>query len=530
MLERTESMAHLASFEWDAVADVTTWSPEMFRIFRRDPALGVPDLAGQQELYTPESTQRLYAAVEKALAEGLPYELELMTVQPDGEQRPGFVIAYPERNAQGKVVRISGLVQDVTERRNHEKECLKIEKLESLGVLAGGIAHDFNNILTGIMGNISLALQMIEPHHQAHQRLKDAEKASKRAGELAQQLLTFARGGDPVKRTVLVQKVIQESVSLVLSGSTVKAQVEVADSLQTIEADEGQICQVFNNILINATQALPAGGIVEISARNETLPAENAAGLPPGPYVKISFADPGVGIAADVLQKIFDPYFTTKPTGTGLGLASAHSIISRHGGKITATSTVGVGTTFHIVLPSSGKTSAEEAPAGQKTEAGAHRGGAVLVMDDEPMIRDLATQMLAHLGYQAVTCAEGSQAVSLYRAALETGSPFVAVIMDLTIPAGMGGKEAARSILAIDRSAYLIVSSGYSTDPIMADFAAYGFRAVVAKPYSMAEFQRLLGSLARSWFFRTGFCGTYAGFADCAASCRSAPAAPLWGG
>ncbi|MEI6702755.1 MAG: ATP-binding protein, partial [Deltaproteobacteria bacterium] len=390
---------------------------------------------------------------------------------------------------------ILGIAVDITQRKEHEKELLKIEKLESLGVLAGGIAHDFNNILTGIMGNISFALMFLDPTHKSYKRLTEAEKASVRARELAQQLLTFARGGEPVKKIVSINQLIRESVSLVLSGTNVRGVFDVPDSLHTVEADEGQISQVFRNIIINATHAMPGGGTLTVIARNEKLAIKNTQALPAGMYARISFTDNGCGISTDDLQKIFDPYFTTKSTGNGLGLASAHSIISRHRGNINATSVVGKGTTFTIYLPSTGETGTGYKVDIPKYDAGAHRGGLILVMDDDGIIRELASEMLEYLGYEVETCAEGTEAVALYKAARQSGKPFAAVIMDLTIPAGMGGKEAAQQILAIDPSACLIVSSGYSNDPIMADFTMYGFRAAVAKPYSMAEFSRLLGSL-----------------------------------
>ncbi len=484
LMDRTENMVHLASFEWDVDLDLVTWSPEMFRIFGRDPALGVPNLAGQQELYTPASAQLLYEAVNKALAEGVPYELELMAVRVDGTQRPCSIKAYPDRDASGRVIRITGLVQDITEQKEYEKERLKIDRLESLGVLAGGIAHDFNNILTGVLGNISFALASADPSQKSYQLLTEAERASKRAAELARQLLTFARGGEPIKTTISVKTLVRESVSLVLSGSKVRAVFDFAEALQTIEGDEGQISQVITNLMINAAQAMPAGGTVTVTARNETLPS--------GQFVRLSFADEGGGIPAEDLPRIYDPYFTTKPAGTGLGLASARSIINRHGGTIQVDSTGSSGTTFSLFLPSTGLADTSLRPAGLTKGKETHQGGTVLVMDDEKSICDMTAAMLVYLGYQAVTCTEGAAAVAAYQEALMHGKAFVAVIMDLTIPAGLGGKEAAQKILALDPAAKLIVSSGYSNDPILADFPNYGFRAAIAKPFTLSEFSRVL--------------------------------------
>ena len=363
-------------------------------------------------------------------------------------------------------------------------------------MLAGGIAHDFNNILTGILGNISFAQMFVEASHKAHRPLAEAEKASLRAGELAQQLLSFAKGGEPVKRTVSVQQLVNESLSLMLRGSNVRAVVEISDPLNAIEADEGQISQVFNNIIINATHAMPGGGTLTVSAGNEILGPANPYALLAGRYVRIAFADQGCGIPESDLSRIFDPYFSTKATGSGLGLASANSIVSRHGGCISVSSQVGQGTTFTIHLPALAKSYGAHKTTGDRPAAGQHHGGSILVMDDEEMIRELAAEMLGHLGYRVTTCINGEEAVANYLAAHSSGSPFSAVIMDLTIPGGMGGKEAARQILEIDPLARLIVSSGYSSDPIMSDYLRYGFSAVVAKPYKVSELGQALEALA----------------------------------
>jgi nitrogen-specific signal transduction histidine kinase/CheY-like chemotaxis protein len=388
-----------------------------------------------------------------------------------------------------------GAILDITDRKKLEQEQLKNEKLESLGVLAGGIAHDFNNILTGIMGNISFAQMFLDATHKSHKPLVEAEKASMRATELARQLLTFARGGEPIKKVVSPQLLLNETVSLVLHGSNVRGDVDIPASIHAIEADEGQICQVFHNIIINATQAMPGGGTLAVTARNETISGINTLFLPAGNYVRITFSDQGCGISEDDLKKIFDPYFTTKLTGNGLGLASASSIVSRHGGNITATSVVGTGTTFTIHLPSTGEPFTQVQTGEDSHSAVDHMSGAILVMDDEEMIRVMSAEMLDYLGYRVTTCLNGSEAVELYAAAGQSGAPFSAVIMDLTIPGGMGGKETAEQILAIDPKACLIVSSGYSNDPIMSDYRSYGFAGAVAKPYNMKDFSSLLSSV-----------------------------------
>ncbi|NTV50352.1 MAG: PAS domain S-box protein [Geobacteraceae bacterium] len=406
----------------------------------------------------------------------------------------GMVVS---RSEDSKPLRMIGTHTDITVRKEHEKEQLKIEKLESLGILAGGIAHDFNNILTGIIGNISLAQIFLDATHRSHKPLVEAEKASIRATELAHQLLTFARGGEPVKKVVSVQNIAKETISLVLHGSNVKGNVDIPDSVHAIEADEGQMSQVFHNIIINATQAMPGGGSLTITAQNESLDAANTIALPAGDYVRISFIDQGCGISEDNLKKIFDPYFTTKSAGNGLGLASVHSIVSRHGGHIAVSSITGKGTTFTIHLPSIGETYAKRQTSSAAQTIRNDKGGSILVMDDEKMIRDMTTEMLEYIGYKVTTCENGAEAITLYKTASESGAAFSAVIMDLTIPGGMGGKETAEQILAFDPMACLLVSSGYSNDPIMSDYSTYGFSAAVAKPYKIIELGQLLSAIVK---------------------------------
>lgn len=380
-----------------------------------------------------------------------------------------------------------------SENKRIEAQMLNMQKLESLGVLAGGIAHDFNNILTGIMGNISFAQMLVETEHRARAPLQKAEKASHRAAELAAQLLTFAKGGQPIKKAFSVKALASESLSLVLRGTNIKGILEIPDTI--IEADEGQISQAFNNLIINAVHAMPGGGTLLIKGEPLNLAEKDRLGLQGESYIRLSFIDEGCGIQEGDLKKIFDPYFTTKANGSGLGLASTHSIVARHGGLILASSTVGQGSTFTVYLPSTLRSLPEvtyevdEAPAETN-------GGSVLIMDDEEMIRDLAAAMLTELGYQVESCADGVEAVSRYREAMAAGAPFSAVIMDLTIPGGMGGKQAAEMILAMDPDARLIVSSGYSNDPVMAQHADAGFRATLLKPYTVSDIAQVLHSLS----------------------------------
>lgn len=453
------------------------------------------NLAEVYETYRYGTNER-YPAEEMPIVRGMYGDVttidDLLVVRPDGTSKLLGISGTPVLDSNGHIWASLVCFQDITDRRENENERLKVQKLESLGVLAGGIAHDFNNILTGVVGNISLAKMFIGDSHKAYSTLVGAEKASMRATELARQLLTFAKGGDPVKRVFSLKNLVKECVSLVLHGSNVSCTVDIPDSIHAIKADEGQISQAIHNIIINATQAMPGGGALTLSARNEILDVKNSMKLPPGTYIRIACTDEGCGITDSDLRKIFDPYFTTKVSGTGLGLASTHSIIIKHGGHISVSSMVDKGTTFTIHLPSIGETFSEYEAESVSPPVEHQNSGSILVMDDEELIRELAAAMLLEIGYEVTTCADGREAVSHYLSAIESGTPFTAVIMDLTIPGGMGGKEAAREILSIDQSARLIVSSGYSNDPIMSDYNAYGFEGAIAKPYMIGELAQIL--------------------------------------
>jgi PAS domain S-box-containing protein len=380
------------------------------------------------------------------------------------------------------------VIRDITELHRARQEKLKTEKLESLGVLAGGIAHDFNNILSVILGNISLSrIQMHDPDKVA-QRLEDAENATVRAKDLTQQLLTFSRGGDPVKKVVNLSSLLREAAGFAIHDSVVTCEFYLADDLWPVEADDGQLSQVIHNLMINAIQAMPNGGTITIAARNIETRAEKNR------FVKISVTDTGTGIPDDLLQKIFDPYFTTKQQGSGLGLASCFSIIRKHAGKIRVESTMGKGTTFHISLPAAEQVEAAEPAASPEVKRGK---GCVLVMDDEEMVREITKSMLEECGYLVECVENGSEAVELYERRSREGTPFAAVVMDLTIPGGMGGKEAIASLLQIDPEVKAIVSSGYATDPVMANYREYGFRGVLCKPYRLQEMGRVLEELLK---------------------------------
>jgi PAS domain S-box-containing protein len=378
-----------------------------------------------------------------------------------------------------------------------EEERLRADKLESIGTLAGGIAHDFNNLLTGIMGNIGMVKANTKPNETTYEMLEEAEKAATRARDLTQQLLTFARGGKPLKKPVQIAEIIKESATFALRGSKAKLELSLPDDLWLIEADEGQISQVINNLIINADEAMPEGGRLKIQIANVTLRKKATPLLPSGNYVRIDIADTGIGIDAEQLSKIFEPYFTTKKRGSGLGLTTAYSIVRNHGGIVLAESIPNKGSTFHVYLPATKKPLTK---GGKKmtAEIAGQAGGKILVMDDEEIIRKMLTNMLSLAGYIVELSADGAEALKKYQEARKAGDPFSAVIMDLTIPGGMGGKEAVQKLLEIDPNATVIVSSGYANDPIMSDYKSYGFKAVIAKPYSAKQLQvTLSGLLAR---------------------------------
>jgi PAS domain S-box-containing protein len=414
------------------------------------------------------------------------YQIEKRYIRKNGATLWGDVAVSAIYDVYGQIEVIIVTVIDITNRKLAENELQRMQKLESLGLLAGGIAHDFNNLLTGILGNVTLARMESGSNTDTADILHEAERACIRASQLTQQLLTFSKGGAPIKRVRKVGDLVRDTVRFTLRGSNVRAEFTIPDDLWSADIDEGQISQVFNNITINADQAMPHGGALTVSAENvriepKTLPVS------PGPYIKISIRDQGIGIPEHHLPSVFDPYFTTKQKGSGLGLATSYSIIRQHGGLITVESRVNVGSVFHIYLPASDVPVVEEHVKDKSTPAG---HGRVLIMDDEETIRQVADRLLRYLGYEVSSAADGKEAIEMYRQAMDEGRPFDVVITDLTIPGGMGGKEAIERLREIDPHVKGIVSSGYSSDPIMANYQDFGFRAVVTKPYDLSELGR----------------------------------------
>ncbi len=372
---------------------------------------------------------------------------------------------------------------EIAQREQTEEELLRARKLESLGVLAGGIAHDFNNFLTVVQGNIEVAKTRLSADEPAQPFLDQAASACQRAKFLSSQLLTFAKGGAPVRRVVSIAQLVTDAVHLARTGSPIAIELNVAEGLWSAHVDSGQIGQVLHNILINAREAMPRGGAIEVVAENIDRSDDTEA------HVRIAIRDNGCGIPPEVLGRIFDPYFTTKPGGTGLGLATAYAIVLKHGGNISVESTPGAGTAFTVDLPAS-----LEAPLPHASDALAVHSGSerLLVMDDDPALRILFKAVLTQLGYDVQTAADGAEAIALYETTKAAGKGFDAVLLDLTVTGGMGGVEAATKLKELDPAIKLIVSSGYSDAPVMSHFADYGFDAVILKPWTVKEMSEVL--------------------------------------
>ncbi len=443
-----------------------------------------------RDFFDELAAEKCFRVVNGVFRSGEPLrtcELEVNTTL--GSDRNLEFSATPMKDSAGRIVGFRGICRDITERKREEDELLKLEKLESIGVLAGGIAHDFNNVLTVIGGNISFAKLFCVPEDMCYKRLCEAERAGNRARQLTQRLLTFSKGGSPVKKSVSVTEIIQDSCSFTLWGSNVRCEFSIPEGIRAADVDEVQIGQVIGNLILNADQAMADGGIIRVAALNIDVSPGDGLPLSQGPYIRISVKDHGKGIPREILPKVFDPYFTTKSEGSGLGLATAYSIVKSHGGLITVESEPDAGTTFHVYLPAAARPPAENRDVEEKVPRGY---GRILLMDDEEAIRNLAGELLGMLGYEVVTAQDGAAAIDLFRSAEQSLNPFDAVILDMTVPGGMGGKEAIKQLIEIDPEVKAIVSSGYSNDPVMAHYEDHGFSGMVAKPYTARDLSNTL--------------------------------------
>ncbi|PKM88089.1 MAG: hybrid sensor histidine kinase/response regulator [Firmicutes bacterium HGW-Firmicutes-12] len=397
--------------------------------------------------------------------------------------------ASPQYDANGNIVGAIESIRDISFRKTIEQESIKTSKLESISLLAGGIAHDFNNFLTVILGNVSLLKRFMSSQDIIMRLLSEVEKSALQSTYLTQQLLTFSKGGTPIKEIINISQILVDSVNLALSGSNARCEFNIPENLWFIEADKGQINQVINNLIINAYQSMPHGGTINLNCENITVETKEALPLEPGKYVKITIKDEGIGISEENLSKIFDPYFTTKQYGHGLGLSTAYSIIKRHGGYISIESNTGKGTSFCVYIPSTTK---KDVLLTDQSEVLLYGSGNILVMDDDIKIRSLLKEILKYLGYKSDFASDGIEAIDLFIKAKELGEPYIGIIMDLTIPAGLGGKDTIAKLKDLDPDVKVIVSSGYSNDPIMADYNQYGFTGIIPKPYTIEKLGSVL--------------------------------------
>jgi signal transduction histidine kinase/CheY-like chemotaxis protein len=375
-----------------------------------------------------------------------------------------------------------------------EEEVLRAKKLEAVSRLAGGIAHDFNNVLTMVLGNLALAKLSAGLEEETEERITAAEKAILSAKSMTQQLLTFSKGGAPIKKTIDANRFIRDAAEFSARSSKLPCDVSLASPLDRIDIDHGQMTQALHQLILNAHHAMPQGGKVRVSGEARTLGPRDDLPLPHGKYVKIAVSDAGVGIPESHLPNIFDPYFTTKSAGGGLGLTIAHSIVAKHEGCIRVESKEKVGSTFNVYLPISENPVLEPAAAPAPENPPNDR---VLVMDDEEMIRSMLENLLGRFGYDVVVASDGAETVKAYKEASLSAKPFDGVILDLTVRDGVGGREAIQQLLAFDPEVKAIVSSGYSTDPIMSAHQDYGFKGVVSKPYNTQDLLKTLRQVIR---------------------------------
>lgn len=490
-LRRAQAVANIGSFDYDLANGRVRWSPQLYTIFGVDPRTFVPRLGDTLQFVPEDERAKVQRALETAITQHSPYRVEHRIRRRDGSER--IVLTQGEITSwdpSGRPLRIVGTSLDLTERRRTEEELRKRQQLESLGVLAGGIAHDFNNILTVIFGNIALAQLKTPPDSPAIEPLKEAEAGFKRAIDLTRQLLTFSKGGAPIRKTASLADLVADTARFVLRGSSVRVDLQIAPDLWPSHIDEGQISQAINNLVINAKEAMPQGGHLQIEARNVVLHAGNEFSIKPGRYVMLRIKDTGHGIPAHQKDNVFDPYYTTKPGGTGLGLTTTYSIIKRHDGHLTFNSRPGKGTTFYVYLPASEEAVPATDPPSVKPIS--HERGRVLLMDDDPAVRQVGERLLAQLGYSIALARNGEEALQLFGDAHARGEQFAAVILDLTVVGGMGGKDCLKHLRTLDPNANVLVSTGYSNDPVVAHFRQNGFQGVVPKPYQLEDLARAL--------------------------------------
>lgn len=502
--KESQRAARIGSYKTDFTTGLWVSSEVLDQIFGIDRNYR-RTVAGWLDIVHPDDRDTMDRYLrEEVIGKRKPFDMEYRIIRKsDGAVRWVNGLGTVTFGNDGTLLSLIGTIQDITERkqatedqRRMEQNVGNLQKLESLGMLAGGIAHDFNNLLGGVFGSVELALD-IATDPEVCELLGRTMGVMDTARGLTRQLMTFAKGGAPTLAPTLLFPLVREATLLALSGSRSQARFEMAEDLKPCDCDKTQINQVVTNLVINADQAMPMGGALTVTAVNVTLDGRTGPAVPTGAYVRISFRDEGVGIPPALLSKIFDPFFTTKQKGSGLGLAMVHSIVRRHGGAVEVDSTQGKGTTFHVYLPISTRAGAVAVAPAMPKQGEPQGGGTVLIMDDEKYIRDGVMVVLQSLGYTTIETTNGVEALSQLRAALARKERLVAALLDLTIPGGMGGAEAAVEIHKLDPGLPLIAASGYSDDPVIARPAEHGFAGSLEKPWRKADLAAALARVAR---------------------------------
>ncbi len=486
----------IISFNEGGIINIWNHSAERIFGYSRSEIIGKPVINIISEKHREEFQEELKRFSDSDETRVIGKMVEVTGTTKDGNEIFTEISLAARMIEKGQIY-FTAIVRDITRRKKMELELLKFQKLESLGILAGGIAHDFNNYLTSVFGNIALAKIAHNKGADVYDTLMELEKVSLLMRNLTLQLLTFSKGGAPLLELTPIKDVICETVSFSLRGTKTAAEINIEDNLRPVKIDTGQISQVINNMVINGDQAMPEGGVISVKAENITIENDEIPKLSVGEYVRISIKDQGPGIDNEHMQKIFDPFFTTKQMGSGLGLATCYSIVEKHGGHIGVESYPGRGSTFHIYIPvyqekTRLKNVVKESGSGGEKEDLGRRKNRVMIMDDDESIRDTTGALLGKMGYDVRVAKDGSEAIKLYLEAKESGMPFDAVILDLTVTGGMGGKDTVRKLLEIDPNVKAIVSSGYSHNPIISQYREYGFVGVMPKPYDFQELKDVL--------------------------------------
>jgi len=491
-------------FERDYSANIICQTPAIICSLKTDGSINFINPAGEEiigyksaelvgknwwEIFYPQDESNVIENYRKQLIYNDIRDAEMTLCARNGQKKTILWSFIRRFDSSGFITEIIGFGNDITNRIHMEEELFKAKKLDSLSILAGGIAHDFNNFLTTILGNISLARMDADSDI-----LRRAEHGALRAKELSKQLLTFSKGGIPVKKASSIVDLVKETANFILRGSRVKCSFSETGNISHVEIDEGQICQVINNLLINSIQAMPEGGTVNISFENTSLDKSAYPDITQNDFVKITIQDHGKGIPKDHIHKIFDPFFTTKEEGSGLGLSICYSIVKKHNGVIKVESEQNKWTKFEVYLPSSlnTKTDSRQHTAGKIEVKPGAKKKKILIMDDDESIRVLLSTALEKLGYETQTAKDGADLIKKYKQSVLHAQTYDAVIMDLTVPGAMGGKDAMRKLLEIDPNIKAIVSSGYSNDPVISLYEKYGFKSVIPKPYEISEINEVL--------------------------------------